>query len=349
MLDFSGFEKLSSFVISDVDFLCNSKASGILMAITGLIFNVQDCFFTKPKHRAITSPGDGCQGMLIDRCQFLTAEGGTPAQDRISVAINSNANDVKLRSNRASQFRHFFVAGGANTIVTGNHFFQGDDETAGLRTAGIILTQSHCSTTIDGNYIDNCAIEWTNEYDPEPDFTGGYSFSALSVTDNVFLSGNVAPWFSYLVIKPHGAGHSITGLNVTGNKFRSIQGTSIDRVDRVDTSYADLDMTRGKHILFEGNTFHAVETPSYNPLIVEHEQNTAASTWVVDSDGRLPFGGRARSVDSVVARGKIKNTNNVAEYTVPYTTAETGGNGDKVELNWEKPVTGTVAVQMRMD
>ncbi|WP_299350955.1 right-handed parallel beta-helix repeat-containing protein [uncultured Shimia sp.] len=349
VLDFSGFAKLSSFVISDVDFLCNSKASGILMAIKGLIFHVKDCFFTEPKHRGITSPGDGCKGMLIDRFNFTTAEGGTPAQDRVSVAINSNANDVKVRNNRASQFRHFYVSGGANSIITGNHFFQGDDETAGLRTAGIILTQSHCSTTIDGNYVDNCSIEWTNEYDPEPDFTSGFSFSALSVTDNVFLSGNVAPWFFYLVIKPHGAGHSITGLSVTGNKFRSIQGTAIDRVDRVDTSYGDLGMSRGKHVLVEVNTFHAVETPIYNSLVIEHDQNSTAQTWVVDSDDRLPFGGHARSVESVVMIGKIKNSNNVTEYTVPYVTTEQGSGGDQLHLTWEKPVSGNVAVRMRMD
>ncbi|WP_127115480.1 glycosyl hydrolase family 28-related protein [Shimia sediminis] len=349
VLDFTGFEKLSQMVISNVDFLCNSKASGVILSDSGVVFHVRDTFFTKPKHRAITSPGYGCQGMLIDRCQFLTAEGGTPAQDRISVAINANGNDVKVRNNRASQFRHFLVAGGANTMVTGNHFFQGDSETAGLRTAGIIMGISHCSTTIDGNYVDNCHIEWTNEYDAEPDFDGGYSFSALSVTDNVFLSGDVAPWTAYLVIKPHGIGQYITGLCVTGNKFRSIKGTSMDRVDRVDTSYADLDMSKGKNILFEGNTFHAITTPAYNPLVVEHEQNTHASTWVVDSEKRLPFGGHARAVEAVTMLSKIKNTSNVNEYTVPYVDVEQGADGDQVKLNWEKAVSGTVAVRMRMD
>ena len=349
VMDFTGFQKLSQFVISNVDFLCNSKASGIIIANSGVTFHVRDCFFTKPKHRGITSPGEGCQGMLIDRCQFITAEGGTPAQNRISVAINANANDVKVRNNRASQFRHFLVVGGSNTMVTGNHFFQGDSETAGLRTAGIILGIAHCSTTIDGNYVDNCSIEWTNEYNAEPDFTTGYSFSALSVTDNVFLSGNVAPWFAYLVIKPHGIGQYITGMCVTGNKFRSIQGTSIDRVDRVDTSYADLDMTKGKNMLFEGNTFHAITKSTYNPLVIEHTQNTHASTWVVDSDERLPFGGRARAVEAVTMLSKIKNTSNVNEFTVPYVELEQGADGDQVELNWEKAVSGTVAVRMRMD
>lgn len=349
ILDFSGFQKLSVFTLSDIEFLCNEKASGIMLAPAGIVFQVRDCYFTRPKYRAITSIGRGCQGLLVDRCQFLTYENGIPAQDRVSIAINTNAHDVKIRNNRASQFRHFLVLGGANSVVTGNHFFQGDSESAGLRTAGIVLADTHCSTTIDGNYIDNCSIEWTNEYDPEPEFSGGYSFSALSITDNVFLSGDVAPWFAYLVIKPHGQGHYISGLTVTGNKFRSIAGTSIDRVDAVDTSFAGLDMSKGKNVLFEGNTFHAVETPCFNPLLVEHEQNTVADTWVVDSDDRLPFGGQARTVESVVMKGKVKNAANVAQYTVPYVTTEEGSNKDKMYLHWQAGVYGTVMVRMRMD
>ena len=349
ILDFSGFQKLSVFALSDIEFQCNTKASGILLAPAGIVFQVRDCYFTRPKHRAITSIGLGCQGMLIDRCQFLTYENGTPAQDRVSIAINRNAHDVKIRNNRASQFRHFLVLGGANTVVTGNHFFQGDSESAGLRTAGIILADSHCSTTIDGNYVDNCSIEWTNEYDPEPDFTSGFSFSALSITDNVFLSGDVAPWFAYLVIKPHGSGHFIGGLTVTGNKFRSIKGTNIDRVDAVDTSYAELDMSKGKHVLFEGNTFHAVVTPCYNPLVIEHSENSASGTWTVDSEGKFPFGGQTRAVESVVMIGKVKNVANVAQYTVPYVSTEQGADKDQIRLNWQTPVSGSVTVRMRMD
>lgn len=67
LLDFSGFADLSQFVISDVDFQCNGRASGIMLAPQGLIFHLRDCFINKPKDRGITSPGSGCQGMLIDR------------------------------------------------------------------------------------------------------------------------------------------------------------------------------------------------------------------------------------------------------------------------------------------
>jgi len=348
ILDFSGFSKVSAFSISDVELQCNSKASGILLSPSGVAFHFRDSFITRPKHRGITSCGEGCQGLLVDRCQFITHEGGVPSQDRISVAINCNANDFKLRNNRASQFRHFAVIGGENAMVTGNHFFQGDDETDGVRTAGIVFTQGFTSATFDGNYVDNAFLEWSNEYDNEPDFSGGFSFGSLSITDNVFLSGDVAPWFGYIVIKPHGSGHFITGLNVTGNKFRSINGT-IDRVDRVDTSFSDLDMSKGKNILFAGNTFHNVVTAAHNPLRVAHDQNTHQSTWTVRTAGKLPFGGRARGVDGLVPTSKLKNTANVTVYDMPNVNLEQGSDGSEVDLRWGNSYAGDMTVIVRMD
>ena len=348
VLDFTGFDKISLMSVESVEFLCNAVASGIALAPKGVAFHVKDCHFNRPGHRAITSIGEGCQGMLIDRCDFKTREGGTPAQDRETVAINTNANDVKVRNNRASQFRHFLVIGGTNTIITGNHFFQGDSEPAGLRTAGILLCSAHCAASIDGNYIDNASIEWSNEYEAKPDFTGGYSFSALSVTDNVFLSGHVASWFAYIVVKPYGTGHYFTGFTISGNKFRTLNG-NIDRVDRIDTSYADMDKTKSKNILVEGNTYHAIEDGMRNPLLIEHDQNSVAQTWVVGTGGRLPFEWHLRTVEALVARGRIEDGAGNAVHTMPYVEVEQGANGDEVYLHWEKPVKGQVWLKARMD
>ena len=74
LLDFSGFESLSKMVLSDVELQCNALASGVLLAPAGLIFHMRDCFISRPKDRGLSSHGTGCQGMLIDRCQFLSAE-----------------------------------------------------------------------------------------------------------------------------------------------------------------------------------------------------------------------------------------------------------------------------------
>ncbi|MGR3568453.1 MAG: glycosyl hydrolase family 28-related protein, partial [Pseudooceanicola nanhaiensis] len=196
MLDFSGFDDFDKFSMSDIEFRLSGRCSGILLPPSGLIFHVRDCVINKPKDRGITSHGEGCQGMLIDRCQFLSDEGGVKSADRVSIALNANANDVKLRDNRIVQFRHFAVLAGTGTIITGNHWFQGDDENNAVRTPGLVLTHPNTRATINGNYVDNCFIEWGNEHDAAPGFSSEFSFSGLSVTDNVFLCSDVAPWFT---------------------------------------------------------------------------------------------------------------------------------------------------------
>ena len=348
MLDFSGFSRLDKFSMSDIEIQCNGKASGIMLADTGVIFHLRDSFITRPKYRGISSKGTGCQGMLIDRCQFLSDEGNKAVQDRDSIVLNTNGNDVKLRNNRATQFRHFAIVGGSSSVISGNHFFQGDAEPDGVRLAGIALLRTNCNTTITGNYIDNCFIEWTNEREPYPDFTGGFGFSALSMTNNSCLSGDVAPWFTYLVIKPHGTGHGIADLTVSGNLFKSINGT-IDRVERVDTSFADLDYTRMRNILFAGNAFSNVSDQAANPLTLTHTEGSESQSWTVDCAPKLPFGAYASAVDSVVALGAIRTTSNASHFGMPFAETEIGPNGDQIRLNWQEPVRGKVNVTVRMD
>jgi hypothetical protein len=348
VLDFSGFQKLSKFSMSDIEFLCNGRASAILLPSEGLIFHVKDCFFTTPKDRGITSPGDGCQGMLIDRCQFLSNETGARVQDRTTVALNANANDVKLRDNRITQFRHFAVLGGTSSIITGNHWFLGDNEPEGVRGAGIVLTATQNRATINGNYIDNCSIEWSNEHDSAPDFSAEFSFSALNITDNIFQTIGAAPWSRFIVIKPHGPGHFINGLTIAGNMFRAIHG-NLDRVEMVDTSFADLNYDRIRNVLVQGNSFQSITQGIENPARISHDQNTLANLWTVDCAGPLPFGGYARNVDAVVARGKIANAANVANYDFPYVSTQQGAANDQVTLRFSENTEGSVSLLVRMD
>lgn len=347
LFDFSGFDRLDLFSISDVEINCREQANGIMLARTGVAFHLRDCMITRPGQRALSSCGYGCQGMLIDRCQFISREGGVLTSDRETIAVNANANDVKIRNNRATQFRHFLVLSGAHNMVSGNHFFQGGTA-GGIRTAGLVLALRACNTTVVGNYIDNCSIEWTNEREPEPDYIGGFGFAGLTITNNVFLSSQVLTSFSPIVIKPYGSGHFLNGFSVKGNLFRVVQGT-IDRVEQVDTSFADLDYGRMRAVHFAGNTFHNVSQGAQNPVVVQHEQNTAASTWSVSGADALVFGGRAREVDAIAPRGKIANTNNVAVHALPYPELEQGVGAQDVLLRWPEAVTGDVRVTMRMD
>ncbi|MEP5154861.1 glycosyl hydrolase family 28-related protein [Planktotalea sp.] len=348
VLDFSGFSVLSQFILLDLEILCRGYASGVMIARSGVAFAMKNCFINRPSHRGLTSIGAGCQGMFVEGCQFITDEGGTDAQLRTSVGMNANANDVKIRNNRASQFRHFAVLGGQNYLMSGNHVFQGDSNSGGPRLGGFVFTRTNVDHSFTSNYVDNCSVEWTNESSSTPTNTGGFSFSGMSITNNVFLCSDVAPTFGFVVIKPYGSGHVIRGLVITGNSFRSTKGT-IERVDRVDTSFASLNVDSAFQIDVSGNVFLNVEEHAQNPKTVEFTQSSHSNTWSVSFEDLLPFGGRPRFVTGLVHKGKIKTAANVAQYDAPYVSPEQGSGGQIVEIEWEKDVAGTVVMTARMD
>ena len=348
LLDFSGFSTLSKLNLQNIEFQCKETANAVMLARVGLIFHMIDCFITQPKYRGITSIGTGCQGMLIDRCHFVITEAQTNATDRVSLGLNANNNDVKLRDNWASQFRHFALLAGSNNIITGNHFYQGDGVQGGARLAGIILTKAATSSSIVGNYVDNCFIEWINEHDETPDFTSGFGFSSLSISGNNFLSGAVAPWFNYILIKPYGTNHGISNLSVTNNNFRSING-SISRVEWVDPTYADINRSRLEAILFEGNNFENISRATQNPLIVEHTQSSANSVWTLETNNELPFQSYAKCVTALAPQAQIKTSSNSAYFDIPYTTGQVGSDKDQVKLTFGTLVKGKMAVTVRCD
>ncbi|WP_102226013.1 glycosyl hydrolase family 28-related protein [Acidimangrovimonas sediminis] len=348
VLDLINFAALSKFELHDIEFNLNGYASAIMMAPDGIIFQVGNCFFNKPKDRCLTSIGEGDQGMMIDNCQFLSNEQATPAQDRTSGVLNTNANDIKLRQNRVVRFGFFAVIGGNGSLILGNHFFHGDNEQDGVRRAGIVLTASNCKTTINGNYIDDCSIEWTNEYDVDPNFTSGYSFGGLTVEGNIFTVINVNPAFRFMVIKPYGADHYLQGFSMQGNVFKPLNG-AIDRVEMVDTTFADLNYGRFRNIIVQGNSFNSVNQLTMSPVTLEFSQNSAASVWTVGTQGYMPFGGRARNVVGLVAESAIKDAggNRLTEW--PYVKIEQGADKQDVTVNWSQAAQGKVQITIRVD
>lgn len=349
VLDFSGFSVLDRFEIVNVEFNCAGEASGVMLAPQGENARFADCVFNKPRDRGITSIGLACQNLMVDRCQFISNEMSMRAQDRTSIALNVNANDAKIRDNRVQMFAHFAVCNGSGHLFLGNHFFGGDSETMGVRQAGLVLGQTNVKTTINGNYIDNSFIEWTNEYSAEPDYAEPqFSFGGLTITGNILTVRNVAPWFRWIVIKPHGAGHFIQGLNISGNVFRTVSAT-IDRVDHVDTSFATLDFSRTRNLVVQGNAFNGVTQMILNPVTLRHLQNTAATTWTVDSAGYLPFGAWARRVQAMVFDGPVRDAGSTVLSTRPYTQAEIGTGKDRIEIVWPGEARGTVDVTLRAD
>ena len=348
MLDFSGFAALSKFVLADVELQGNGEASTVMLPPSGLIFQLRDCFVTKPKDRGITSIGDGCQGLLVDRCQFLSNEQSELVQDRSTIALNVNVNDAKIRDNRVVRFRHFAVMSGTGHVILANHWFQGDSASNGLRSAGLVLTRTNVKTTITGNYIDNASVEWTNEHDPAPEQSNEFSFGGLTMTGNIFVFIDAAPYARFFVVKPVGAGHFVQGLNVSANVFKSLNGT-IERVDEVDTTFAGLDLSRMRNIVFDGNSFNGIDQFTANPMILDFDLPTEAATWTLDFAGYLPLGGWARNVTAVVPEGPITDAGGAVVTALPYAVAQQGPDSDQVQLVWPAPAKGKVNATVRMD
>ncbi|MGI3170366.1 glycosyl hydrolase family 28-related protein [Pseudooceanicola sp. C21-150M6] len=348
LLDFSGFSKIDKLGFDSIEFQCWGDCSAILLAPAGSVVTMRDCFFTRPRDRGITSHGSGDQGMMLDRCQFNSDESAKDSDERVSIGFNANANDLKIRDCRSQHMRHFAVIAGDNCLFAGNHFFQGDGQANAVRTAGLIVTSPSCRLNFTGNYVDNCFIEWGNEHDQSPDFASELSFSAMTINDNTFLGSHVAPWFTFIVVKPYGPGHFINGMSVSGNLFRII-GDSTDRVESVDTSFASLDMSRMKNIAFSNNAFNLVTTQTVNPVSVEHSQNSAAATWTVSTAERLPFDGWAQQVEALVAVGAITSGSGGSVHDMPYVSTEHGSNRDQVQLHWGSSAKGKVRLNIRMD
>ena len=347
LLDFSGFGRLDRFEMTNLEFVCDGVASAVMLPPSGITSRFSGCVFNRPRDRAITSIGTGCQGMMIDECQFLSNEQPVRVQDRVSVGFNVNANDVKIRDNRAVRFRHFGVLHGSGHMFVGNHWFQGDAEAPGVRSAGLVLTGINIKTLINGNYVDNSFIELTNEREPDPNWNNQFSFGGLTITGNIFTVNEVVSSFSWIVVTPRGSGHYIQGISITGNTFRTLNG-GIARAEKVDTTFSDLDYSRFRNLTVHGNNFNGVTAGCYNPLTIGHTQNTASNAWTISGGANLAFGGWARVMTSVATEGAI-SSGGTTRYDMPYAQTEQGASKQNVTLRWPVATTGKVWVTMRAD
>lgn len=349
LLDMSGFTSISRFTFDSIDFNGGGLASGVMIAPDGLIYHFKDCFFTSNKDRGLTSIGKGCSGMLIDRCQFLSAEQALDVVVRSSIGFNTNENDVKIRDNRAVRYKHFGVIGGTGNIISGNHFFQGDVSGTGERTAGIIFTTVNCKTTFNGNYVDNAYIEWSNEHDATPDLVSGFSYGGLIVTGNIFTANSVPSWFTWIRVKPFGTGQFLNGFTITDNVFKAINGAVLDRVETVDTTHAVLDHAKARNVTVTGNMFNGITNRMQNPVTVTVSRAGANTSWARDVSEFLPFGGQTRTVVAAVPEGQIKDASNVPVFEQPYTAVGQGTAGVAFDITWSKPVKGKINVTVRSD
>lgn len=309
---------------------------------------LKDCFVTKPKGRGVTSHRDGCQDLQIDGCNFVSDEQSVAEAARLILAFNVNSNDAKIRDSRFQRFGTRMVLHGNAHLIVGNHWFQSDNVTDGPRVAGLVFIYPNVKSVVTGNYIDNSFIKWTNEHDAAPDCSSEFSFGGLTITGNIFTVNDVASWFSWIVIKPFGSGHFIQGLSVTGNTFKSLNDTT-DRIEQVDDSIVSLVRGSFRNIVFDGNTFNGTEQVTQNPAMVQFDQDLNTANWTIDFNGYLPFGGKARETESVIAKGVGLNASSSPVFAMPHVTNEVGGGQDQISLTWPEPVRGCVHVIARTD
>lgn len=350
LLDFGGVPRISNFNIDNVEFLCEGRADALMLSDEGSIWSIRDCRFYHPRQHAITSVGTACQGISIDRNQFVSGESAELVQDRITVGVNINKNDAKVRDNRCAQFRHFVVFHGTGNIVTGNHFWQLDSDDEGERTAGLVFTRETPKTTITGNYIDSMSIEHTNETrvgtNPNPK---GNGFGKLTITGNVFTATKVPNWFSFIKLKPTGPDHRIVGLTVMGNAFKNFSGAFIDKVEQIDTSLGNFDHSKTRDLAFHSNSFELINLPTCSPARIEYTQVGASNSWAISFASKLPFGGQALSVEGIVPIGEIQDAGSSPVFNFPYAEVSQGAGGQEISLNWGTNVSGVVQIGVRSD
>lgn len=348
LLDFLGFDDLKRIVIEDVEFWGRGLASGIMLPPEGIAWHISDCWFLDPADRAITSIDGADSGLAIDRCEFLSNEGNTPPSQRKTIAITCSGNDAKIRNNRAMHFRHFAVLSSGGVILTGNHFFQDDNQGSTDRTAGLVLAKRNANISVVGNYIDNSWIEWTNEHEPDAQ---GQEFGNLVVSGNRCLADDVTADFAFLKIAPWNADMTVKGLSVTANTFKVVYPDSIDAALAIDGSKGGIDPNANLDVTVEGNAYNRVnevrETPAQAALSIP--QGSEASTWTLDMAGKLPFGAKALRVTSLVPDGVIENAQGDPVYALPHVLAGQGPDGDQVSILWPEPVSGAIRATVRID
>ncbi|WP_316015892.1 glycosyl hydrolase family 28-related protein [Roseobacter sp. HKCCA0434] len=345
MLDFSGFASVNRQCVMQVEFLCNRRASAIMLPRAGTAWHIHDCWFIRPADRGITSIGEGCNGISLTGNEFLSGETGELVRDRHTIAINTNKNDLKFRNNRVVQFLHFAVVAGGGHMFIGNHWWQGDSTSFDAeRSAGVVLTNKNCKTVFTGNYCDNAFIELTDEHNSDPSSTRAYG--ALSITGNIFTCSSTRNDFTYIRLAPIGTNHSIDGVTVMGNSFKTIGGGTILRVDGVDDDRGDFDHGATRGMIFSGNVYERVTIRTANPASVPYQKFGTSNSWTVPTNGRLPFGGEALALDAF-APGNYMSSGWDGGF--PSVAFQQGGDRSSVRLDWRASVGGLVLLTVRSD
>lgn len=349
VFDFFEMEQMSCLNFDDVEFLMDGEVSGVMLFGMGLMNMFCDCYFMWLKDCGIILIGMVCQGMMVDRCEFLLNELGDLVQNCILIGLNVNVNDIKIWYNWFVCFGYFMVVGGGGYIIEGNYWFQGDVVQNGVWFGGLILIQLNVQVMVMGNYIDNCLIEWMNEYDLMLNFVGDeYFFGGLMVMGNIFLVLNMMLGFNWLVVKFYGSGYFIYGFVVMGNVFK-LMNNKINCIDCVDIIFVQFDYIWMCNVQFQGNMFNGVLVYVVNFVDISFMQGMVVNCWIVLVDVVLFFNGWVKNVELLIVKLVIINVVNQCVIEMLWVQLMVGILCKQVVLNWSGLVCGLVLLWVWMD
>ncbi|WP_299917349.1 glycosyl hydrolase family 28-related protein [uncultured Roseobacter sp.] len=183
LLDFSKVERLNDLTLSDVEFQCEAHANGVLLAASGRNFQMKDCAIGEPRERGLTSPGQGCSNLVLDRTDIVTRRG----RGRKITGFNVNADGARVQNCTGYGAQPWGVFHGSKVIVTGNRIAQ----PAGIAKSGtgLLLTRPDVSGVVQGNHFENCHVRQI------PGDAVHYA-SALAVSGNTVSARGNDDWTS---------------------------------------------------------------------------------------------------------------------------------------------------------
>ena len=103
-----------------------------------------------------------------------------------------------------------------------------------------------------------------------------------------------------------------------------------------------------RNITFAENSFHNVDIHAESPLVMTHEEASAASTWVVDTGPAAAVRGVGATVESVLPEGRCGTAAAPVHADRPI-SRPAGPERDRVNLRWPQAVSGKVILRVRID
>ena len=152
---------------------------------------------------------------------------------------------------------------------------------------------------------------------------------------------------SFYSSKTVGSNHYLNGFTVANNLFKAVNGPTLDRVEIVDTTHADLDHNRTRNLTVTGNIYHSVNERMENPVTVSVSRSSPNQSCGNDVSEHIPFGGRTRTVTAIVPEGQMQDAANLGVFEQPYASVGQGSNGSEFNVTWSKPVKGKIQVTVR--